>query len=109
MCLSYKDNFRAKYQTLARGEEDRNPGLQCGDCGQARDTQSHCMVRPAWAQARERLDFSDIVDVVTYFQRVLGGRENKEKDRRKRTQAECEDGDVSKDDCIALDAARRGL
>ena len=44
MCLSYKDNFRAKYRKMARGEEDRDPGLQCGDCGQGRDSQSHCMV-----------------------------------------------------------------
>jgi hypothetical protein len=48
MCELYKDNFRSKYRTLARGEEDRDPGLQCGDCGQGRDSQSHCMVCPAW-------------------------------------------------------------
>ena len=56
MCENYKDNYRAKYRTLARGEEDRDPGLQCGDCGQSRDTQSHYLVCPVWATARDRLD-----------------------------------------------------
>ena len=32
-----------------------DPGLQCGDCGQDRDSQSHCLVFPAWAEARDRL------------------------------------------------------
>ena len=41
MVETFKDNFRTKYQTLARGEEDRDPGLVCGDCGQSRDSQSH--------------------------------------------------------------------
>ena len=88
MCESYKDNYRSKYRTLARGEEDRDPGLQCGDCGQSRDTQSHCLVCPAWAAARDRLDLADIEDMVTYFQRVLRGREDKEKERRKRSREE---------------------
>lgn len=52
---------------MNRGEEDRDPG----DCGQDRDTQSHCLVCPAWAAARDRLDLSDSEDMVTYFQRVL--------------------------------------
>ena len=88
MCENYKDNYRAKYRTLARGEEDRDPGLQCGDCGQSRDTQSHCLVCPAWATARKRLDLSDIEDMVTYFQRVLRGREDKEKEKRTRRREE---------------------
>ena len=88
MCESYKDNYRSKYRTLARGEEDRDPGLQCGDCGQDRDTQSHCLVCPVWAAARDILDLSDIEDLVTYFQRVLRGREENEKDRRKRRREE---------------------
>ena len=88
MCESYKDNYRAKYRTLPRGEEDRDPGLQCGDCGQDRDTQSHCLVCPAWAADRDRLDLTDIEDMVTYFQRVLRGREDKEKERRKRRREE---------------------
>ena len=71
-----------------QGGGGQGPGLKCGHCGQDRDTQSHCMVCPAWTQARDRLEFSDIDDVVTYFQRVLRGREDKEKDMRKRTQGE---------------------
>ena len=82
MVETFKDNFRSKYRKLARGEEDRDPGLQCGDCGQSRDTQSHCLVCPAWAEARDRLDLSCIGDMVIFYQRVLKGREDKEKRRR---------------------------
>ena len=88
MCETYKDNYRSKYRTMARGEEDRDPGPQCGDCGQDRDTQSHCLVCPAWEEDRDRLDLSDIEDLVTYFQRVLRGREEKEKESRKRRREE---------------------
>ena len=83
MMDSFKDNFRSKYRTLDRGEADRDPGLQCGDCGQSRDSQSHCMVCPAWAEARERLNLACIGDMVVYYQRVLKGREENEKKRRK--------------------------
>ena len=55
MCLTYKDNFRAKYRTLARGEEDRDPGLQCRDCVQDRDSQSHCMVCHALIEAKGQI------------------------------------------------------
>ena len=48
MVETFRDNFRSKYRTLDRGEEERDAGLQCGDCGQDRDTQSHCLVCPAW-------------------------------------------------------------
>ena len=80
MCKVFKDNFRAKYRTLARGEEDMDPGLQCEDCGQSGDSQSHCLVCPTWAQDRDGLDLTVIDDMLTYFQRVLQGREDKRKD-----------------------------
>ena len=83
MLDTFKDNYRSKYRTLDRGEEDRDPGLQCSDCGQFWDSQSHCLVCPAWAEARERLDLSCIGDMVIYYQRVLKGREEKDKQRRK--------------------------
>ena len=83
MVDTFKDNFCSKYRKLNRGEEDRDPGLQCGDCGQSRDTQSHCLVCPAWVEARDRLNLSCIEDVVIFFQRVLKGREEKEKRRRR--------------------------
>ena len=83
MVETFRDNFRSKYRTLDKGEEDRDPGLQCGDCGQSRDTQSHCLVCPAWAEARDRLDLSCIGDMVIFYQRVLKGRDEKEKRRRK--------------------------
>ena len=83
MVETFRDNFRLKYRTLDKGEEDSDPGLQCGDCGQDRDTQSHCLVCPAWAEARDRLDLSCIADMVLFYPGVLKGREEKEKMRRK--------------------------
>ena len=84
MVDTFRDNFRSKYRTLPRGQEDRDPGLLCGDCGQDRDSQTHCLDCPAWADARDHLDLHCIEDMVTYFRRVLKGREDKEKERRKR-------------------------
>ena len=74
-----------KLQHLLRcyGEEDRDPGLLCGDCGESRDSQSHCLLCPAWQEARERLDLDCIGDVVIYFQSVLKGREEKQDKERK--------------------------
>ena len=83
MCDTFKDNFRSKYRTLERGEEDKDPGLKCEDCGQSPDSQSHCLICPAWLEARDRLDLEDINDVVTYFRRVLQGRVNKREELRK--------------------------
>ena len=60
MMETFKDTYRSKNRTLDRVEEDKDPGLQCGDCGQSRDTQSHCMVCSAWAEARQRLDLACI-------------------------------------------------
>ena len=83
MLETFKDNYRTKYRTLGRGEEDRDPGLLCSDCGQSRDSQSHCLTCLAWQEARERLDLSCIGDIVLYFQRVLRGREVKKDEERK--------------------------
>ena len=84
MLETFKDNYRSKYRTLGRGEEDQDPGLLCGDCGLARDSQSHCLTCPAWAEDRDRLDLSCIEDLVKYFQRVLRGREDKSRKARTR-------------------------
>ena len=84
---TFKDNYRTKYRTLARGEEDKDPGLLCGDCGQSRDSQSHCLVCPSWLEARERLDLACIEDKVLYFRRVLKGRELKKDKERKENQS----------------------
>ena len=83
MLETFKDNYRTKYRTLGRGEEDRDPGLLCGDCGESRDSQSHCLLCPAWQEARDRLDLSCISDMVIFYQRVLKGRDQKEKMRRR--------------------------
>ena len=91
MLDSSKDNYWTKYRTLGPGQEDRDPGLRCGDCGHSRDSQSHCLVCPAWLEARERLDLSCIEDVVIYFQRVLKGQEEKkDKERKERIRKEKE-------------------
>ena len=84
MLETFKDNYRSKYRTLSRGEEDQDPGLLCGDCGLARDSQSHCLTCPAWAEDRDRLDLGCIEDLVKYFQRVLRGREDKTRKARTR-------------------------
>ena len=75
MVDTFRDNFRSKYRTLPRGQED---------CGQDRDSQIHCLDCPAWAEARDCLDLHCMEDMVTYFRKVLKGREDKEKERRKR-------------------------
>ena len=64
MLETFKDNYRTKYRTLGRGEEDRDPGLLCGDCGESQDSQSHCLLCPAWQEARERLDLDCIGDLL---------------------------------------------
>ena len=96
MLETFKDNYRTQHRTLGRGQEDMDPGLLCGDCGQSRDTQSHCLICPAWLEARERLDLSCIEDMVLYFQRVLRGREEKkdrERKEKRRTEKERKEQD----------------
>ena len=75
MLETFKDNYQSNYRTLERGEEDRDPGLVCGDCG---------LTCPSWAEDRERLDLSCIEDLVKYSQRVLRGREDKARKARTR-------------------------
>ena len=65
MVETFKDNFRSKYRSLDRGEEDKDLGLKCEDCSQFQDSQSHCMICPAWTEARDRLDLEDMNDVMT--------------------------------------------
>ena len=83
MLDTFKDNFRTKYWTLGRGEEDMDLGLLCDDCGQSRNSQSHCVICPAWQEARDRLDLTCREDLVLYFQLVLRGREQKKDKERK--------------------------
>ena len=100
MLESFKDNYRSKYRTMSRGQEEDDPGLRCQDCKDepppARDSQVHCLVCPAWAHLREDLDITDvrcIDDMVTYFQRVIKAREvksDKEKKRKKKEREENE-------------------
>ena len=58
--------------------ESRDPGLQCGDCKQFPDNQSHCLVCPACTDDKDRLDLTFIEDIeVIFYQRVLNAREQK--------------------------------
>ena len=98
MLEHFKDNYRSKYRTMERGQEEDDPGLRCQECQDeppaARDSQVHCLICPAWTHLREDLDLTDIRcidDMVTYFQRVIKAREEKsdrEKKRRKREREE---------------------
>ena len=98
MLEPFKDNFRSKYRTLERGQEEEDPGLRYKNCQDspppARDSQVHCLVCPAWSHLREDLDLTDvrcIEDMVTYFQRVIKAREAKsdrEKKERKKEREE---------------------
>ena len=85
---TFKDNFRNMYRTKSRGEEDTDPGLQCPDCSGARDTQAHCMVCPAWEEAREGLSLTFMEDLVIFFRRVLEGRETRREEERIRKRRE---------------------
>ena len=87
----FKDNFRNKFRTLPRGEEENDPGLVCGDCGAVRDTQAHCLVCPAWEVAREGLNLSFMEDMVVFFRKVLEGREMKHEEERVRVRREKEE------------------
>ena len=84
MMKTFKDNYRSKYRERDRGEEEDDPGLQCSDCSvpHSPDSQSHCLRCPAWEHLRTGLDMEVIEDVVTYFQRVLAGRDDKARRRR---------------------------
>ena len=80
MLKDSKDNYRSKYRTMERGQEEDDPGLRCQEC------RVHCLVCPAWTYLREDLDLTDIRcmdDMVTFFQRVIKAREEKS-DREKR-------------------------
>ena len=91
MMESFKDNFRAKHRTLERGEEERDPGLQCIYCKStehARDSQAHCLRCPAWSDLRTDLDLTFMEDLVTYFRRVLKARTDREEEERKKRRDE---------------------
>ena len=92
MVKAFKDNFRSKYRTL--DSEDSDPGLLCNDCNTTpgeRDNQAHCLRCPAWRELRKDLDLTFMKDVVTYFQRVLKARTEKEEEERKKRRIEREE------------------
>ena len=61
---NFKEQFRKKVE-----------GLACQYCQESEmETQSHCLVCPAWAKLRVGLDMDNIRDLVTFFQKLLAER-----------------------------------
>ena len=112
MLESFKDNFRSKYRTLERGEEDDDPGLSCSFCDitpKARDSQPHCLVCPAWQDLRVDLDLTFMEDMVTYFRRVLQARADREEEEKEERRTEREEEQRRKKDAgTRTDKRRRG-
>ena len=79
MMKTFKDNYRSKYMERGRGEEEEDPGLQCKDCSEPHSP----TLSPAWEDIRTGLHLEDIEDLVTYFRRVLAGRDEKARRRKK--------------------------
>ena len=58
-------NFKEKFRK--KGE-----GLAYKYCEESEmETQSHCLVCPAWAELRVGLDMDNIRDLVNFFQKLL--------------------------------------
>ena len=59
------NNFKDKYKK-------KENGLICSYCDEGQVmSQSHCLVCPAWAEQREGLDLTSIVDMATFFRKLL--------------------------------------
>ena len=67
MVNDIKGNFTSKYKRHG-GEA----ALVCDNCDlQVNETQTHCLVCPKWEDIRHGLDLTKIVDMATFFQRLL--------------------------------------
>ena len=74
---------------------------QCKYCditAPSRDSQAHCLRCPAWESLRSDLDLTFLEDLVTYFQRVLKERAEREEKERKRRRVEREEEQKRKKD-----------
>ena len=61
-------NFKAKYRKNGQGDK----GLLCTHCEKDMImTQSHCLECPALEEMREGLELSNIMDLVTFFRKLL--------------------------------------
>ena len=66
------NNFKDKYKK-------KENGLICSYCDEGQVmSQSHCLVCPAWAEQREGLDLTSIVDMASFFRKLLAERERLE-------------------------------
>jgi hypothetical protein len=67
-------NFKEKYR------KNEN-GLKCKHCQEGQImSQSHCLECPAWVQIREGLDLRNIVDMATFFRKLLTERDKLDKE-----------------------------
>ena len=79
-------NFKNKFKS--KGED----GLICSYCDKGEImSQSHCLECSAWVKLREGLDLTKIMDMVSFFRRLL--------DERARLEAESVLGTASHDSC----------
>ena len=63
-------NFKNKFRKKGGGEMD---GLICTHCQEeVLWDQAHCKVCPAWEDIRQGLDMGNILDLVKFFQGMLG-------------------------------------
>ena len=62
-------NFKNKYKRKG------NDGLICSYCKDGTEmSQSHCLECPAWAEMRQGLDLSNIMDLVVFFRKLVAER-----------------------------------
>ena len=74
------ENFKNKYNK--NGEE----GLICQYCTETKImSQSHCMECSAWVEQRKGLDLMNIMDLVTFFRRLLAERTRLEEESVRKT------------------------
>ena len=65
-------NFKQKY----RRDKD---GLICSYCPEGKlFSQSHCLECPAWEEMRKGLDLTNIMDMATFFRKLINERERLE-------------------------------
>ena len=65
-------NFKQKYK-------NNESGMKCEYCPEgAILSQSHCLECPAWEEIRRGLDLSNIIDMATFFRKLITERERLE-------------------------------
>ena len=73
-------NFKNKFRTKGKNSDE---GLECKHCQEkVLMDQAHCVVCPAWADIRQGLDMTNMLDLVKFFQEMLKKMDEK-KDKKK--------------------------